>query len=305
VGRPNAYTHTLTAVGTSDAAPVEVLDTTAGFTYVRPRLDRPAAPAPLPGVTARLGAPVPAFADDPAAPWKTAQRCARAVIEPWSLWDASKHVAGAPQCITPGCVRDAQWDSEGAVWDRQGNARGGSYFSACERCGLAAPGYRGHAHVHRFTPAQAAANGGELSWPTSASMGLVVERDVIVGYRCVKSLPYPAPEGTPCGHVEPVDTPEAELFTAGPVLGSVWGCEVVVSPTPGAVESWDVHTPDGVLWGRAVRTGVKDRPGFHPARVECWEARLTGGRTYEGRRGMHALVNLVKPVPVDAAALVG
>lgn len=235
--------------------------------------------------------------------WKIAQRLPQSVILPCRPWNPADHVKGAPQCITPGCVRDAQWDSEGALWHTDGRITGGSYFSTCERCGLAHPGYRGHSHVRHLTPAQRAANPNAApSWPTSAPMGLVVENDITTGYRCTAPLPHPAPEGTECGHVEPVDHTESQLRADRPVSGVFNGCKIIVSPTPDTADSWDVHTADGAPVGRAVLTESRERTtGFLRGRWERWESRGADGRTYEVHSLTGCLRNLVTPTPVDPA----
>jgi hypothetical protein len=87
----------------------------------------------------------------------------------------------APQCITPGCTREAAYDSE--------PPRGG-YFSTCDRCGLSSVSGAGlHAHRHSFTPAQEAANGGPRSWVTSTTLRPIVEGDDVVAWECPEALP--------------------------------------------------------------------------------------------------------------------
>lgn len=84
-----------------------------------------------------------------------------------------------PQCITPGCTRDAEYDGES-----------GGHFSACGRCGLSAVSSAGlHAHRHSFTPAQEAANGGPRSWTTATTLRPIVEGDEITAWECAHPLP--------------------------------------------------------------------------------------------------------------------
>lgn len=100
-----------------------------------------------------------------------------------------------PVCITPGCKRTPSMDYE----------PGGppSYYSHCDRCSGAYVSYPGlHAHRHRYTAVQCAANGYDPahSWLTSTSLRPVVENDEIVRYVCTERLPTgdPLADGPRC-----------------------------------------------------------------------------------------------------------
>ena len=170
-------------------------------------------------------------------------------------YPAPAHRDGAPICRTPGCLRDAGFDSEGAWWDAGGTMRGGSWYSHCDRCSRH-HGYRLHAHRHTLTPEQAAANGGPRSWLTSASMGPVVEGDTVTGYRCTEPLPYPHPQGTACGYTEPVNPDAADLFADVPTRGTVHGTAYTLTPVPtlgGQDARWSVTLDDGTHLGHVHR----------------------------------------------------
>jgi hypothetical protein len=93
--------------------------------------------------------------------------------------NGADYVDNAPQCITPGCTRDAEYDGES-----------GGHFSACGRCGLSVQSGSGlHAHRHHFTPAQEAANGGPRSWVTATTLHPVVQGDEVTAWECREPLP--------------------------------------------------------------------------------------------------------------------
>ncbi|MER5754370.1 hypothetical protein [Streptomyces sp. NPDC002088] len=98
--------------------------------------------------------------------------------------------ATVPLCITPGCTRNAAYDSEPPA---------GGYFSTCDRCGTL-PGAGLHAHRHSYSAAQCAANGldPEHTWTTSYPLHPLVENDEITAWECRKPLPN---DGGRCGYV--------------------------------------------------------------------------------------------------------
>jgi hypothetical protein len=93
-------------------------------------------------------------------------------------------VPAAPQCINTGCTRECTYDSE------PGFSGEGSYFSTCDRCTtISAAGL--HAHIHRYTPIQCAANGWDPNhtWETSTILRPVVQDDEITAWECRDLLP--------------------------------------------------------------------------------------------------------------------
>jgi hypothetical protein len=81
------------------------------------------------------------------------------------------------KCHTPGCARDASYDSEPGA---------GGYFSDCERCSNYV-GHRGHVHAHGYWPEYIAAHPGtrtDAYMRTSEIMRPLVKDDAVIGYRC-------------------------------------------------------------------------------------------------------------------------
>lgn len=100
-----------------------------------------------------------------------------------------------PVCWTTGCERTPSMD-----WEPPGEP---SYNSHCDRCAgkyVSHPGL--HAHRHRYTAVQCAANGYDPahSWLTSTSLRPVVENDEITKYVCAERLPTgdPLADGPAC-----------------------------------------------------------------------------------------------------------
>lgn len=110
----------------------------------------------------------------------------------------------APQCITPGCTRDAAYDSEPTT---------GGYYSTCERC-ITHSGTGLHAHRHSYTAAQCAANGYDPAhtWETSTVLHPVVENDEIIAWECREPLPN---DRGRCGYV--ISATDVDAHRAHPV----------------------------------------------------------------------------------------
>lgn len=108
-----------------------------------------------------------------------------------------------PRCLTPGCTRTPPMD-----YEPPGEP---GYYSHCDRCSGAYASHPGlHAHRHRYTAVQCAANGYDPahSWLTSTSLRPVVENDEIVKYVCAERLPTgdPHARGPECPYeISPED----------------------------------------------------------------------------------------------------
>lgn len=125
----------------------------------------------------------------------------------------------APQCITPGCTRDAAYDSEPPA---------GGYFSTCDRCySLSGAGL--HAHRHSYTAAQCAANGYDPAhaWTTATTLRPVVENDEIAAWECREPLPN---DRGRCGYV--ITRAEADAHLAHQ-RGSAFLCRTAVNASNG------------------------------------------------------------------------
>jgi hypothetical protein len=93
-----------------------------------------------------------------------------------------------PQCVITGCEREPSWDSE---------PPSPGYFSTCDRCSSAyVSSVTLHAHRHRYTALQCAANGFDPNhtWLTTTTLVPEVENDEIIRYVCRE----PLPGGDPC-----------------------------------------------------------------------------------------------------------
>jgi hypothetical protein len=142
--------------------------------------------------------------------------------------NGADYVDNAPQCINPGCTRDAEYDHPGG------------YFSTCDRCySVSAAGL--HAHRHSFTPAQEAANGGPHSWTTATTLRPIVTGDVITAWECREDLP--GGRGR-CGYVisrEDLDAYHAfrrgEAFLCRTAIGASYGHGI--GPQTVGAEVWE------------------------------------------------------------------
>lgn len=88
----------------------------------------------------------------------------------------------APQCITPGCTREATYDSEPPA---------GGYYSTCGRCNTIS-GTGLHAHRHGWSVAQLAGDPRRdpaHTWTTSTTLHPIVEADEITAWECTEPLP--------------------------------------------------------------------------------------------------------------------
>jgi hypothetical protein len=130
----------------------------------------------------------------------------------------------APQCLTPGCTRDAAVDGE--AYDNGTGDIG--YYSTCDRCDtLSGSGL--HAHRHSYTAVQCAANGYDPAhtWTTSTTLRPVVENDEIAAWECREPLPNGRGE---CGYSISRADADAHLAYA---RGEGFLCRTAVSASNG------------------------------------------------------------------------
>jgi hypothetical protein len=150
----------------------------------------------------------------------------------------------APQCITPGCTRDAAYDSEPPA---------GGWFSTCDRCHTL-PHIGVHAHRHSYTAAQCAANGYDPAhtWTTSTVLRPIVENDEITAWECRDELP----NGGECGYV--ISRADADAHLAFR-RGEAFLCRTAVSASNGhgigpqtdGREVWEAFTALRDAWNAA------------------------------------------------------